>query len=119
MDLLIERDLNKYAILRGTKPKDEIFEILNKLNAFCDTRMVVGTKNSAFWYKMPCNPLLVSRHFVGTCRLHLQGRQIGQAKDRQEAVAIACSACYLLHTAFLIFLFFDPEVGGMFLRNVG
>jgi hypothetical protein len=31
-----------------------------------------------------------------------------------------CSAYYLLHTGFLLFLFFDPEDGGdMFLQNVG
>jgi hypothetical protein len=59
--------------------------------------------------------LLVSRYFGGTYRLHLQGQQIGQAKERQEA----CSASYLLHAGFLIFLFFDPKNGDMFLRIFG
>jgi hypothetical protein len=46
-------------------------------------------KSSVFWAIMPCNPLKVK------------------------------SACYLLHAAFLLGLFFDPEDGDvMFLWNI-
>jgi hypothetical protein len=63
-----------------------------------------------FWDITPCSPLKVNRRFGGTCRLHLQGRIISQARNQQESR----SARYLLR------LFFDPEDGGdMFLRNVG
>jgi hypothetical protein len=34
---------------------------------------------------MPCSPEKVSRLFGGTCRLHLQGRGVSQARNRHEA----------------------------------
>jgi hypothetical protein len=43
------------------------------------------------------------------------GSKNNQARNRHNAVS---SFCYLLHTSFLLNLFFDPEDGGdMFLRN--
>jgi hypothetical protein len=37
-----------------------------------------------FWVIMKCSPLKVNRHFVGTFRLHLQGRRIRQAINQQD-----------------------------------
>jgi hypothetical protein len=54
----------------------------------------VVMKISIFWDTTPSSPLKDNRCFGGTCRLHLQDRRISQ-------------------------LFFDPEDGDMFLRNVG
>jgi hypothetical protein len=35
---------------------------------------------SVFWDITPCSPLEVNRRFRGTCRLHLHGRRISQAR---------------------------------------
>jgi hypothetical protein len=39
---------------------------------------------SIFWDITPC-PWKVSRHFGGTCALHLQVRRISQARNQREA----------------------------------
>jgi hypothetical protein len=58
-------------------------------------------------------PLNVNRRFGGTCRLHLKGRGIFQARNQS-------SALYMLHVGVLLVLVFEPDDGGdMFLRNVG
>jgi hypothetical protein len=46
------------------------------------TRGIVQQKNSLLWDITPCGPLKVNRRFGGTCRFHLQGRSIRQAKNR-------------------------------------
>jgi hypothetical protein len=62
----------------------------------------VVMKSSIFWDMTPCSLLSVNRRFVGTYLLHLQS-----------------SAWYLLHSCFLLGLFFYPEDGGdMFLRSI-
>jgi hypothetical protein len=38
-------------------------------------------KSSIFWDITPCSPLKVNRRFGGTCRLHIQGRRISQARN--------------------------------------
>jgi hypothetical protein len=38
-----------------------------------------------FWGITPRSPLNVNRRFGGTCRLHLQGRRISQARNQCEA----------------------------------
>jgi hypothetical protein len=35
-----------------------------------------------------CAPLRVDRRFCGTCRFHLQGRRISQARSQHEAVCL-------------------------------
>jgi hypothetical protein len=51
----------------------------------------------------------------GTCRLHLQGGRLGQAREQYES-----AACHLLSRWFLLGLFFYSEDGGeIFLRNIG
>jgi hypothetical protein len=42
-------------------------------------------KSCIFWDITPCNPLKVNRRFGGTCRLHLQGRRISQARNQSES----------------------------------
>jgi hypothetical protein len=41
-------------------------------------------KSSIFWYITPCSPLKVNRRFGGTCRLHLHGPKISQARNKCE-----------------------------------
>jgi hypothetical protein len=41
-------------------------------------------RSSILWNILPCSSLEVNRCFVGTCRLHLQGRRIGQAGNFQR-----------------------------------
>jgi hypothetical protein len=67
----------------------------------------VVMKSSLFWDITPCCPLEVNRRFRGTCRLHLQGLRIIQARNT--------------HVAGSKFgLFLDPEDGGdMLLRIAG
>jgi hypothetical protein len=45
----------------------------------------VITKNSIFWGITPGGSLKVVRRFGGIFRLHLQGRKVRQARNRQEA----------------------------------
>jgi hypothetical protein len=42
-------------------------------------------KNSIFWNTTPYTPLKVNRRFGETCRFHLQGRSISQARNQHEA----------------------------------
>jgi hypothetical protein len=44
----------------------------------------VVIKSSSFWDITPCSPLKVNRHFGGTCRLHLQGGRIRQARNQRD-----------------------------------
>jgi hypothetical protein len=69
----------------------------------------VVMRSYIFWHITSCSPLKVKRRFAGTCRLHLQGRRTGQTS----------SACHLLHSAFLLALFFDPEYGGDMFLSAG
>jgi hypothetical protein len=45
----------------------------------------VVMKSSVFWDITPCSPLKVSRRFGWTCRLHLQGRRISEARNKHVA----------------------------------
>jgi hypothetical protein len=93
------------------------------------------TKSSVFWDIMSCSPLKVSRHFGGTCHLHLQVCGIKQETSMKKVssrmindhfrqcpglhlklydvsevdVRPSAAACHLLHAGFLLGLFFDPE----------
>jgi hypothetical protein len=42
-------------------------------------------KSSIFWDITPCDPLKDSRRFGVTCRLHLRGRKISQARNQRES----------------------------------
>jgi hypothetical protein len=43
--------------------------------------------SSIFWDITLCTPLTVSWRFGGTCRFHLQGRRISQARNQIKAVS--------------------------------
>jgi hypothetical protein len=74
----------------------------------------VVMKSSVFWDTMPRSLLKVNRCFEGTCRHHLQGRRLSQARSQREAGDKQSSGDFLLG------LFFDPEYrGDMILRKVG
>jgi hypothetical protein len=62
---------------------------------------------------MPSGPLKVNRRVGGTCRLHLHGRRISQARNRHEAGSKQSSA--LVYCFALIFDLVDG--GDVFLRN--
>jgi hypothetical protein len=42
-------------------------------------------KSFISWDIKPCSSLKLSRRFGGTCRLHLQGRRISQARNQHKA----------------------------------
>jgi hypothetical protein len=44
----------------------------------------VAKKSSIFWDITPCNPWKFKRHFGGSCRLHLRGRRVCQARSQHE-----------------------------------
>jgi hypothetical protein len=44
-------------------------------------------KSPMFWDKTSCSPLKVNRIFRGTCRLHLQGCGVSQARNHHGAGA--------------------------------
>jgi hypothetical protein len=70
--------LNKYFSWKWWPIHYSGFEILTP----------VVMKRSAYWDITPCSPLKVIRrlrNMVGTCRLHLQGRRIRQARNQHEA----------------------------------
>jgi hypothetical protein len=46
---------------------------------------VVVMESSIVWDITPCSPVKVNRRFGETCRLHLQGRRINQARNKREA----------------------------------
>jgi hypothetical protein len=73
----------------------------------------VVMKSSIFWNITPRSPLEVIRSFRGTCRLHLQGRRISQAKTSLKEDSKQSRGTYeevnnRIHT----------EKQNMFLRNV-
>jgi hypothetical protein len=41
-------------------------------------------KSSTFWNLTPCSPLEVNQQFEETCRHHLQGGKVSQARTQQE-----------------------------------
>jgi hypothetical protein len=45
---------------------------------------VVVMKSSSFWVITSCSQLKVNGRFEGTCRLHLQGGRISQARNQSE-----------------------------------
>jgi hypothetical protein len=38
-----------------------------------------------FWYITPCGALKVNRRIRGSCRFHLQGQRIRQARNQRES----------------------------------
>jgi hypothetical protein len=72
------------------------------------TRTTLWYNSYVFWDVMTCSPLKINWCISGTCHCHLQGQRK------------ASSPCYLVHTGFVLGLFFNPEAGGdMFVCNSG
>jgi hypothetical protein len=69
-------------------------------------------KSSTFSDIIPGSTLKVNQHFEEKFRLHLQGRNKIQARNKNG------SACYLLHAGYFLGLFFGSENEDMFFRNV-
>jgi hypothetical protein len=53
-------------------------------------------KSSIFWDIMPYSPLKINRRFGGTCRLHLRGLRISQARNQREAGGRQSSALNMI-----------------------
>jgi hypothetical protein len=61
-------------------PKDSQLVTCGRTEIMKDMRLL----QRWFWDIMPCSPLKVNRRFAGTCRLHLQGRRISEARKQCE-----------------------------------
>jgi hypothetical protein len=48
------------------------------------TETQIFRKISILWYIAPCSPWKVDQRLQGICRLSLQGRTIGQARNQHE-----------------------------------
>jgi hypothetical protein len=57
-----------------------------------------GQPKGFFWDITPCSPLKFNRRFGRTCRLHLQGRKISQARNQRDSRP----ACQLLSQSQLV-----------------
>jgi hypothetical protein len=55
-------------------------------------------KSSIFWDIMLCSLLNINWCFGGTCRLHLQGQRISQARNQCEADSKLCFLVYYLRS---------------------
>jgi hypothetical protein len=56
----------------------------------------------------PCNPFGVNWRFGGTCRLHIQGQRISQARNQHEE---SRKQVKISHAGSYLSLFFHPEDG--------
>jgi hypothetical protein len=84
---------------------------INKQNVGFEILIPVVMKNSVFYDITPRSPLRANGHFGGTCRLHLQGRRISQARNQRE---------YMWQAQLWSGLLFDREDrNDMFLWKVG
>jgi hypothetical protein len=84
-----------------------------KMQTLKYTNILIFLKSNIFWDITPCSQLKVNRRFGRTYTLHLLGGRINRARNQRESLLRTC-----FHALFLLRLFFDPEGGDMFLRNV-
>jgi hypothetical protein len=61
----------------------------------CEVLTAVVIKSTILWDIMFCSPLNVNRRFLGTCRLHLQGLRIRQARNKREAGSERSYLCHI------------------------
>jgi hypothetical protein len=59
-----------------------------------ELKLHYAVKSSNFWYITPCSPLKVNQHSEGTCRLHLRGWSISQARNLHDAKGSKHSSAY-------------------------
>jgi hypothetical protein len=50
-----------------------------------ETIRTLHLKSSIFWDITSCSQLKMNRRFGGSCRIHIQGRRISQARNQREA----------------------------------
>jgi hypothetical protein len=55
------------------------------------------------WDIIPCSPLNLNRRFGGTCRFHLQGAKINQARNQHKICSKLVSTCFIWFLAWIIF----------------
>jgi hypothetical protein len=73
-------------------------------------KLVLSRRSSIFWDITLCRPLEVNRRFGGTCRLHLPGRKISQARNQHEAGSKQIHAtCLMLVSCFAYTLALNME----------
>jgi hypothetical protein len=70
--------LIEYTRYSQTKDGSLVRDLLHDLSSW-------NLKSSVFWDITPCSPLKVNRRTGETCRLHLQGPRISQARNQREA----------------------------------
>jgi hypothetical protein len=58
---------------------------LSSVSMVINVQLDIRLRSSVFWDITPCSPLKVNQNFGGTCRLHLQGRKISQARNQRDA----------------------------------
>jgi hypothetical protein len=56
----------------------------------------VVMKSVIFWDKTSCSPLEINQRLGGTCRLHLQGERISQARNLRGRTTKQSNECYIV-----------------------
>jgi hypothetical protein len=79
------------------------------------TAVVRKSSTSTFWYITPCSPSKLNWRFGGTCRLHLQGLNVRQARNRCES---RWQVEPWFPPAFTLISCLAQDGSDMFLRNV-
>jgi hypothetical protein len=78
-------------------------------------------KSTIFWDVTMCCPLKVNQYFVGTYRLHLQGKRVSQAKNQlhniPEDKTLQSIICLMRGMCPAHILLRIEDGGSMFLRN--
>jgi hypothetical protein len=72
-----------------------LFKILKLKKIY---KIFLSVNNSIMWDITTCSPLKVTRHFVGTCSLHLHGRKIIETRN------LLCFATRFILASYLLII---------------